>query len=220
MNDSKTFWLQVGVSIGISLVFGSGMLAVLAQLGERLPEWLYNTFIFTIYIFFVVILLVLVVILTRFAFGDWFKKLRISVKNRRQHHARQKLAEEWYEKWRELCLLLYDVASNNWQPTEEQKNDFSKLRTWFRINRSKFLHIWHSFEYPRRKMAHEYYGSSTSLGHEVFYDNHDDPFSYFYEPLTIEQLEHLLQYHHDEMPEVMLKLKEFMDECVQWVSQE
>ena len=69
-------------------------------------------------------------------------------------------------------------------------------------------------------MAHEGYTSSSSLGHRVFYNNHDDPFSYFYQPLSIKQLEHLLQYHDDEMPAVMLRLKELLDECIEWVKKE
>ncbi len=213
MKDRAQFWINLLVSTILPLVLTGGSASLLVLFRENLPHLLYVTILWILW-------LVIIAILLRLAFGDLIDRLRIWIRQNLRHRARQKLAEEWYEKWRELGLILFDVAKKKWKPIKKQKEDFSRLRTWFRINRSKFLHIWHSFEYSRRKMAHDYYGSSTSLEHEVFYDNHDDPFSYFYEPLTIEQLEHLLQYHHDEMPEVMLKLKELMDECVQWVSQE
>lgn len=218
MKDSKAFWLQVILSAAIPYLLGGSIIYVLSQFRERLPEWSYNTVIFTIYVVFIVILLVLVVLLIRFAFGEWLNKLRISIENRRRHHARQKMAEEWYEKWRDLCELLGKVIHTDWQPTKEQENEYSKLRSWFRRNRSKLLPIWHSFEYPRRKMAHEYYGSSTSLGHEVFYDNHDDPFSYFYEPFGIEELDKILEYHMSDVGDVLIKLLELTDEFVEWTS--
>jgi len=214
------FWLQLIVPTAATLLFSGYGLFLLTQFKERLPEWFYNALIIVIYIVFVAILIFFVILIIRAAFGDWFIEFTRWIRKKRQQQTRTKLTADWYQKWRELCLLLYDVAKKKWKPTKIQEESFSKLRTWFRINRTEFLHIWHSFKYYRSKMAHEYYASSASLGHEVFYDNHDDPFSYFYEPLTIDQLEHLLQYHHNEMPEVMLKLKELLDECIEWVDKE
>lgn len=220
MKDRFETWLQIIIPTIASLIFGGVGLYLLTQFKERLPVWFYNALIYVIYFVFVAILVLFLVLIIRAAFGDWLKGLMRLVKKTRQQRARTKLTAQWYEKWRELSLLLYDVAKHKWKPTKKQEEDFSKLRIWFIINRTEFLHIWHSFMYYRRSMAHEGYSSSTSLGYEVFYNNHDDPFSYFYEPLSIDQLEHLLQYHHNEMPEVILKLKERLDESIEWVNKE
>jgi len=127
---------------------------------------------------------------------------------------------DWYEKWRGFGSLLLDVVSHEWKATEKQEEDFYRLRTWFILNRTEFLHIWHSYNNSRRKMAHEHTGSSSSLDHKVFFDNYDDPFSYFYKPLSIDQLEHSLRYQDNDMAVVMLSLKERLDECIMWLEKE
>lgn len=220
MEDRAKFWLQLLVPTVATVLFGGFGLFLLAQFKERLPEWFYNALILVIYVVFVAILIFFVILIIRAAFGDWLRKFVGWINGVRRQRARAKLTTRWYEKWRELSLLLYDVAKHKWKPTKKQEEDFSRLRTWFRINRTEFLHIWHGFNHYRRNMAHESSGSSLDLDHKVFFQSHDDPFSYFYQPLSIDQLEHLLQYLHDEMPAVMLKLKERMDECIEWVNEE
>ena len=162
--------------------------------------------------------LVIIAILLRLAFGDLIDRLRILVKQNLRHRARQKLVKEWEEKWRDLCKLLGEVIRIDWQPTKEQENEYSKLRSWFRRNRSEFLPIWANFRASRTRAAHEQYGSSASLAHKVFSDNYEDPFSYFYKPFNIEELDKILEYHKPDVGDVVIKLLERMDEFVTWVS--
>ena len=216
MKDSK-FWLQLIVPTVVAILFGGFGLFLLAQFKERLPEWFYNTLIVVIYVVFVAILIFFVILIIRVAFGDWLIKFTRWIREKRRQQKRTRLTTDWYEKWRELSLLLLDVDKHKWESTQKQEEDFSRLRTWFRINRTEFLHVWHSFNHYRRKMAHEHSGSSSSLDRKVFFENYDDPSSYFYQPLSIDQLEHSLGYHHGEMSAIMLRLKERLDECIEWV---
>ncbi|MFC1955777.1 hypothetical protein ACFLWZ_04525 [Chloroflexota bacterium] len=219
MKDSK-FWLQIIIPTVVSILFGGFGLFLLSQFKERLPEWFYNALVAVIYVVFVAILLFFLILIIRAAFGDWLVEFtRLKRKKRRQRKI-VRLTTEWCGKWREFGLLLLDVCKHNWKPTEKQEEDFARLRTWLTINRAEFLSVWHSFNNHRRNMAHEHYGSSSRLDYKVFFENHDDPFSYFYQPPSIDQLKNILQYRDNETPTVLLRLKERLDECVEWVNRE
>jgi uncharacterized membrane protein len=212
----KSFWFQIGLSALLSVVFGSSIIFVLSQFRERLPEGLYDVAIYTIYIFFVVVLFVLVILLIRFAFGDWFTKLRRWQEHHSYRKNRLKVAGNWCDKWIDLSQILLNASSNDWRVSDEEQNKYSNLRNWFRLNRSKFLPIWGWFKRERERAAHEYAGRA-SLMYKVFYESHDDPFSYFYSPSTLEEFDDILEYHENDMPLVLLRLREQLEELIEWI---
>ena len=213
----KSFWLQIIISASIPVVLGSGIIFVLTQFRERLPEGLYDIAIYTIYIFFIVVLSVLVILLVRFAFGDWFTKLRRWREHRSYRKNRLKVAENWCNKWIDLSQILLNASNSDWRVSNEEQNKYRNLHNWFRLNRSKFLPIWDWFKRNRERVAHENEGSSASLVHKVFYESYNDPFSYFYSPLTLKEFDDILKYHENDMPLVLLRLKEQLEELIEWI---
>ena len=64
-------------------------------------------------------------------------------------------------------------------------------------------------------------GSTATLEYQVFRDNYGDSFSYFYAPLIIEELYHVLKpERNDEIRFVLAKLSNFSHEFVVWVSRD
>lgn len=166
-----------------------------------------------------VLCLVIIAILLRLAFGDLIDRLRISVKQNLRHRAKQKLAERWCKKWLELSSLIQELGKCNWQPTEEQRNTYSELHSWFISNRIRLLPAWKSFYINRIDAAYErQLGSSASLKYKVL-TGYEDPFSYFYEPFLIEEFQEHFKYQSEsDIAEVLIKLRELNKEFVQWVS--
>jgi len=217
MKDSKAFWIQIAISAGISLL-GSGIVYILAQIKEELSALLYNTVLVIISLFIIVALLVLIVLLIQFTFGEPIKKQWDSWQKRRQRKAEYQLAREWQSKYLDLSQLLSEVMNRDWQPTKKQHDKYREFHSWFIKNRPKFIPVWHSFSYHRTEAAHERYGSTDALGYRVFRENYEDPFSYFYMPLQIEDFKHILLYkREDEINGVLTKLADLSDEFIQWV---
>lgn len=211
------FWVQIFVSAAIPTVLGSALIFALSQFEERLPGWSYNLMLSFIYVVFIVVLVVLVVILIRLAFSDLFTKLRRWQEHRSYHKDRLEIAKDWCNRWIDLFEILLNAKNNDWRVSSEEQNTHRNLRNWFRLNRSKFLPIWDYFRRDRESVAHESADSATSLMYEVFYENHEDPFSYFYSPSTVEEFDGILGYHEDEMSLVLLRLREQLEELIEWI---
>ncbi len=211
MKDRTQFWINLLVSTVLPLVLTGGGASLLVLFRDNLPHVLYVTVLW-------VLCLVIIAILLRLAFGDLINRLRTWIKQNLRHHARQKLVKEWYEKFRDLRELLREIIRTDWQPNKEQEDEYYKLHSWFIRNRSKFLPTWARFQASRTGAAHEQYGSSASLAHKVFYDNYKDPFSYFYKPLSIEELDEILKSHKYDVEDVLTKLLERMNEFIEWTS--
>lgn len=211
MKDRTESWLHLFLSAILPLLVGSGGTALLVHFKEHLPEPFFITVLIVIWLFFIVKLIELI-------FGDWLKRFRIWIKACQQHRARKKLVKEWRSKWKELSFLIAEVIESDWQPTEKQKRNYTELHSWFIKNRGQLLPLWHSFNRGRRRAAHEHerHGQFT-LAHKVFVDNRQDPFSYFYEPLLIEELGDVLRSRRSsDISYIMVKLKELIDEFVEW----
>jgi hypothetical protein len=213
----KNFWIQTIVQTLAPLVLGSGLIFVLTQFKERLPEWSYNVIISAIYIVFIVVLIVLVVALVRLLFSDWFTDLQRERNLKKTHRERITISTDWQSRWSDLANLLTDTNEREWKISKEQKDQYSNLRLWFIKSRSEFLPIWHSFRQNRRSTASEREVSTSSLVHKVYYENHDDPFSYFYTPLPPEKFSEILRYYQRDVPEVLTQLREDLDEFIEWV---
>jgi hypothetical protein len=210
MKDKTEFWLQLFLSTILPYLLGGGSIYLLIEFREQLPEHLYIIFLYIIYTVFVVVLI-------RLAFGNWFNKFYIYIQKLLRRRAEKKLIHEWHGKWLDFCELLRKVVHTDWELTKKQENEYSELRSWFITNRSKFLPVWQRFDARRTDAAHEdELGSTTSLKWKVFRENYKDPFSYFYEPFFLEDLDHILRYHKSDIGDVLIKLKELMDECIEW----
>ncbi len=216
----KGFWVQLLVSTVIPLILGGGTIFAFSLFEERLPDWAYNTLISIFYVFFVIFLAVFAVMLIRLAFGEWFNKLQRWYNERTEYRKNLKLVTNWSNKWSDLSKLLVSARDSDWKTNDEQVDEYSMLRSWLRRNRSEFLPIWHRFQRARRSAAHERPTSSSNLAHDVFYNNYDDPFSYFYEPLAIEEFERILRHQERDMAIVLIKLHESLEECFEWVKLE
>lgn len=212
----RNFWLQIFISALIPLGLGSGLIFVLSQFKERLPDWSYDFIIAVIYIAFIIVLAVLLIILIRVAFGGSFTRLYRWLKDRSERKATQKLIENWLDKLWELGGLIHEVANNNWQATKKQKGSYRKLHIWFTFRRSKFLPYWQVFQGRRTEPANVGASLSTNdLEYVALREHYKDPFSVFYEPMTIEALrQSLKRWHSDEINYVLAKLYDLMAEFV------
>lgn len=214
----KEYWLQLlqqFIPIIASLAVGSGFTAALAYFEKHLPSLLHTILL---YIIWVTIVAIFLGVVYEVIISHWVNKACNSVRNRKQYSANRKLVKEWHEKWRELSRLISKVIEGAWQPTDEQKHTYTELHWWFIKNRGRFLPLWHSFNRGRRSAAHEseHRGQFTFV-REVLVDNSDDPFSYFYEPLLIEELSQAISNRrYDDIAYIFVKLKELLDELIEW----
>jgi len=199
------------------LLIGGGATGILVLFKEHLPELLYLVLLVIIWVVFVFMLIRLAL---RLAFGDWIDNLRKWMKRRKEHSAKLETAKEWRAKWSEFWDLISDIIETGWEPSEDHTSKHIRLHFWFGHNRSKFLPIWHSFQRSRTEAAFENeFDSTVELRYKVFRENYKDPFSYFYEPVTVEQLRRIL-YHSQsgEIELVLMKLLELTDELIDWLS--
>lgn len=209
MKEKTDFWLNLFLSAILPSVLGSGSIYLLVQFKEGLPGWLYTTFLFVIYA-------VLVAVLIRLAFGDWFRKLTIWVRNGRRGRAQRKVASNLFAKW---VGLSNQLAGRGYQPTKEQEDKYSELHLWFIRNRQNFLPLWYNFRRTRTDTAHDshYHNSTVDLGYKVLVTNSEDPFSYFYEPPIVRILCDTLERERPGVVRLILaKLDELTVEFVQW----
>ena len=194
MADRKESWSQLLTLLLqtiVPLVIAGGATGILSIFKESLPQSLYSILLYVIWFAIIALLIWLVL---RLILGDSPRKLVKWVKDHRQHRIKRKQAEDLFDKWFELYKLISDVIKTDWQPTKEHKSEYFKLHFWFIKNRPKFLHHWYYFDACRTDAAHETdFGSVTDLAYKVFRTNYKDPFSYFYEPQTIEMLCRILE---------------------------
>jgi hypothetical protein len=210
MKDRTQFWINLIVSVILPLVLSGGGASLLVYLKEDLPNLLYIIILWLLWLF-------IIAILFRLAFGDLIDRFRFWIKQNLRHRAEKKIVHEWYEKWQDFCELLRKVVRTDWEPTKKQENEYSELHSWFITNRSKFLPVWHGFNTWRSDAAHEdEYNGTASLKWQVFQKSYKDPFSYFYEPFRLEDLGNILGYHKPDVGDVLKKLEELMDECIEW----
>lgn len=153
----------------------------------------------------------------RIAFGDWFTKFRMWYRKRKKYSQNSRILTDWYNQWLSLTGLLSSVCNSDWKTTSEQESEYSRLRSWFIRNRSQFLPIWYQFRSLRRDSVHEGAASTSELTYKVFRESYEDPFSCFYEAFAIQELREILHSQEDDMVIVLVKLKERLDECLEWV---
>ena len=211
----KEFWIQLLVSGILPYILGGGFITLLVQFRERLPGWFYTTFLF-------VIGAVLIAVLVRFAFGDWLKRFARWIREIRKQRIDLRIAISLRSKWFELLGLLSDIMDADWQSTREHEDKYLEIRRWFINNRSTFLPKWHHFNHYRTNTAHSnlYYDSTRDLGYKVLRENYQDPFSYFYEPVTVRMLCRLLKNEPNaEVQLILIKLRDLCNEFVQWETQ-
>ncbi len=200
------------------LAFGSGATWILAQFKESLPQFFYLTFLYLIWSFLVVVRARLVV---RLVFGDLPARFMKWVKHRREQSLTFKLPISRDNKVTSLSNLIVKIIEE--KVSSEIIDDYFRLHFWFIDNRSKFLAPWYTFSTGRTNTAHEseYWSSTAELGYKVFRDNYRDPFSYFYEPVTVEILRAILSRESaNKVGFVLVKLNELTFEFVRWVKSE
>lgn len=215
----KNYWLQVIISAVIPLGLGSGLIFVLSQFKERLPDWSYDFIIAVVYIAFIIVLAVLIIVLIQLAFGGLFTRLYRRLKERSERKATRKRIEDWLDKFGELWQLIGEVIDNNWEATKEQEHSYFRLHLWFKLHRSKFLPHWQSFQVLRTEPADVGASLSTiDLEYVALHEHYKDPFSVFYEPITIEGLrQSLSNWQSDEIVYVLTKLYDLTEEFVAWI---
>ncbi len=199
----------------VPLVIAGGATGILTVFKEQLPQLLYTIFL---YVIWGVIIVMLIWLVLRLILGDSPKKLAKWIKDLQQDRARQKIVKEWHDHWAELRNVLSEVIDADWKPAEEHKAKYLKLRIWFIDNRSKSLPEWQSFHLNRTETAYEALLKADTLEYLVIHENYKDPFSYFYEPESLESLGTILSYiNKNELENVLRKLTELTDESVQWI---
>jgi hypothetical protein len=215
----KNFWLQIFISALIPFVLGSGLIFVLSQFEERLPDWAYNFIVAAIYVFFIIVMAVVTFALIQLALGDLFTRLYRGLKERSERKAARKRAGDWLDRFGELWRLISEVINNDWQATEEQEHSYLGLHIWFKLRRSKFLSYWYTFQSHRTEPADMVASLSTrDLEYVALHEHWQDPFSVFYEPMTIEGLRRSLSdWQSDEIRYVLTKLYELTEEFVAWM---
>jgi len=213
VKDRTQFWLQLVISVIVPFLIGSGGVTLLVIFREQLPEWLYTTFIFVIYLVFIVILI-------RLAFGDLIGRFRIWVREKLIYRERYRLVKNWHTKWVEMASLVNKVINSKKEPTAEQNKRYLMLRFWFIKNRTQLIPIWRQFQRVRTQQAYENdYGRYSAQEH-VFSEHAYDPFSCFYESLSLGILRAwMIETKHWSAADIWLiltKLEELTYEFVQW----
>jgi len=213
----KSFWIQLLVSAGIPTFLGAGTIFVFSQFKERLPSWAYDTLLIIFYIFFIVMLAIFALMLIRLAFGESFNKLWELLRKRAKRRTIQRRLKKWIDRFAELIDLVHEVA-DDFKATKLQEDKYFDLHLWFTLERSNILSLWYSFEYKRTKPAKVSSAlSERDLEWIVFYKNYQDPFSVFYEPMTLGFLGHSLRsWDRSEINYVLRKLYELTLEFNVW----
>jgi len=206
-------WLQVVLSI-TALVLSGGSASVLVLFQEHLPRPLYLTLLWVLCLFIIAILL-------RLAFGDLIESFRIWIRRRLAHRKRCKLVENWRTKWLEMANLVNTAMHSKRKPTDDQEIRYRVLRFWFIKHRTQLILIWQHFNHVRTQQAHENDYDQYSAQHNVFHDHRYDPFSCFYEPLSLGILKAwMIETEHWSDTDtwlILTKLKELTNEFVEWI---
>ena len=214
--ESQYHLLTLLLQTIVPLIVAGGATGILTIFKEHLPQLLYSIFLYVIWSAIIVMLILLVL---RLILGDSPKKLVKWIKYLQRDRARQKIVKEWHDNWTELRNVLTEVIDTDWKAAEEHKAKYLKLRIWFIGNRSKSLPKWQSFYLNRTKTAYEALLTTNNLEYVVIHKNYEDPFSYFYEPNSLESLGTILKYiNKKEIENVLRKLTELTDEFVHWIN--
>ena len=213
MKDKIDSWMQFFLSI-IALVLSGGSASLLVLFQEHLPRPLYITLLWVLCLFIIAILL-------RLAFGSLIEKLYISIKVRRWKRKRLTQVKNWYTKWIEPDNLINEVIGSKKAPTKHQEARYLKLHFWFVGNRAGLIERWKHFDKNRTSQAYE--RDMEGVAHDVLFDHWTDPFSCFYEPLSLLELKGIMELYRwedDEIRYTLAKLTELTHEFVQWASLE
>ncbi len=217
MEDRVKTQLQTAVGLFVSLL-GSGLLLLVK---ENLPGWFFITFL-------TILCSVFFVVLVRFALGDLLKGLFAWAQKWFKHRKEEKLVKAWVENWKEMTEIVKEVLGVNGEPSEVQEKRFYGLHSWFNSNRVRVIRLWRIFQKVRTEDAYaseyEVYGS-YSLGtlREIFGSHSEDPFSWFYAPMSIKLLKKELESKHWNDSDIRLaldKLGERGEEFLQWARYE
>jgi len=215
--DKKDFLSQVFLELIkaiIALVVAGGATGILTQFKERLPSSFYTIFL---YVIWGVIIIMLAWIALSVVFGDSPKKLMQWIKNRVNRKDISRKLKTWCDKYLELADLVSDVAKTDWQITDVQKESYRYLHIWFELKRSDILPFWQRFYHNRTNPANMDTLSRGDLEWVTLDEHWRDPFSVFYEPMTLNLLQSILKrWNKNEIIYVLRKLKELNLEFTAW----
>lgn len=130
----------------------------------------------------------------RYVYTHIRKALQSRRERKRQEQERRRhseIIEEWAKKWQQLGRLVVQAMECNNEPTETQEEQFAALREWFNNNRPEVLPAWKNFVRERTDMAYDKPIEKASFGH-ILRNHRDDPFSAFYQPVSLRNLAMLL----------------------------
>jgi len=213
MKYSRESRLQLLLNTLVPLLVSGGGTALLVLFREDLPTWFYITFL-------IVIWLVFIVMLVRLALGDLIEGVRASIKRRSAARERRKLVKNWCAKWIDMALLINETIHTEEVLIERLNERYRELHFWFINNRTQVISLWKAFWCSRTPQAYESY-SSAGIENHVFYDNWEDPFSCFYEPMSLRMLKEEIESNYWSEGDVRLalnKLAELTNEFVRWVA--
>ncbi len=203
------------ISAAISYIIAGGGTAVITTFETRLPTVLYSTLLWLVWL---IAILTLVGLLLRYVFDGVYKPLFAWYKRRQEVKANTKLVNAWNLHWKALYGLLDSVRENKWKSTEEQDAQYFLLHQWFMANRISFIPLWRRFAQYRTGAAHEEKTTSPyELAYKVFKENYNDPYSYFYSPLTLTMLISFFGNRTDELDYVAFQLVDHNEEMLTWM---
>lgn len=210
--DDRKYWIQLALTILVPFITGAG----LVQIKEHLPNWLFLLFLSVLCIFITVVLL-------RLAFGDWFRRAWIWWKKRTAYNKRIGLAMNWRQKFSDLADIIVRVGSNAWVPNSDESDRYGSLRAWFIINRSELLPMWSYF--MRTRIKSSYRRDTNSLEYKIIHEHYEDPFSFFYDPITLDRIGPMLLITVGEndphrINYVLARINDRTSEFVHWVEYE
>ena len=201
---------DLGIIVG-SYVYSGIVLNLLKELKTIISSGAYTALIASV-------VALIIAISFRLGFGDLIEKLRNIERQRRTKKTKVKLVKDWCSTFTKLCDILNEAIRADQSPTDEQERQYLKLRTWLRKHRPDVLPTWQVFKLNRTPQAYEELCDSLEFKY-VFEDNDSDPFSCFYEPLSLVKLKDIMNIKHwseDRLRFAFHMLEEQTDEFVQW----
>lgn len=142
---------------------------------------------------------------------EWFN-------NKKRQKANEEIARKLQSKFHDLQELIKELIDNKWVEVDDQATRYFKIHLWFRANRPRYLSLWSSFNRNRIEPNNPINLSRNDLEYEVFYTNHQDPFSVFYEPMRLAMLKPVFrQWNNNDIFYVLDKLLELTIEFRTWL---
>lgn len=171
-------------------------IALVIAFRDSIPAWLYlaSLILFGLLLAGCFVWLIAITNPPQYVITHTRKALQSRYKRKYQEHLwqrRLRLIEEWADKWRVLGDLIVKVMECNDEPTQTQEEQFTALREWFNNNRPEVLPAWMNFVRGRTDMAYDRRIEEASFSH-ILHNHWDDPFSAFYQPVSLRGLAILL----------------------------